>query len=364
LLKREIVVVLANPAAVFSPSALLKAVQVVQLQPSSIDCTPGVCVVRTFDPILQRHVDLLRLLLGSLAASISDIRFFVDTTFSMSLSDSMAWDQVALVLSESGISFSSLTSTDAAMRNWSVSSYSDISSSLLAQLQNIPLVNGVSAEALTPSPMPALPVGMYEGTVTISVSASIAGALQSANITAYSNLTCFASLSFDNAVDCAYLVPQPLADEQLLQLLNFSGMYAATSARVVTVEREFRRSMIRDISVLAGMSSQQLVIASLDLMLGQTVVYITPSGGFDLRNTNGTMWKDSFRVQGFTSISTDNATAILQRCGINATAVSVLNGTHYFFSFCNLILMQARLSSSRPPPSPRLTLLLCVQIPL
>ena len=85
-----------------------------------------------------------------------------------------------------------------------------------------------------------------------------------------------------------------------------------------------------------NISPRRLSFASVDPVTGRVVIHIQAADGRSINHLGGTMYQSSFRVVGMQSISVNNATYLLESCGINAARVEVVNGTVVQFQANNI----------------------------
>jgi hypothetical protein len=86
------------------------------------------------------------------------------------------------------------------------------------------------------------------------------------------------------------------------------------------------------IAQLAGLTSNRLVVSSVDLVTGMVIVTILPPqpGDFDVIEGNTSypvVYKGSFALESSANLTTREITELLRNVGISALTVSIVNGS-------------------------------------
>lgn len=170
----------------------------------------------------------------------------------------------------------------------------------------------------------------YKGVVTIPQSQGYDPVFAHAGITVSNSsaVTCRASLTFDNAVDCTYFVDEPITDDQMFLITNASGVLAATRPSNVTMHSALRDALRFAIASAIGAPLNRFLLAGFNETTGLVDVYMLPDTG---SQPVAQQWEGTLNVCGLSSISVANASSILFDCGVNPTDVAVENGTHVTF---------------------------------
>lgn len=326
VLKRTMTLTLQNGNATFSNSDVLAAMQIINVHPSSLICKLNQCVLHTYDPILQVHIDLLKTVLPA-GAIISVPEFFAGVSGVFTADHEI--DNVTLqwAFGQVNIGLNSLSCVMDSVFTCSFDTYQDIGPDVISALNSSLRLLTFSVDLETSSPAPELPSGL-RGTMTMPYSTNMYLVLSNANVSNYTDLQCFASLTNDNAMVCSYFVTDPLSEEQIFQIVNATGVLAATAPVAVTMNSAMRDSLISSISILLQIPSSRILVVALDAASGTATVNLLPSSALTPAQQLGTMWSVSFDVCGLTSISVTNATAVAASCGMPADYVVVTGGTH------------------------------------
>ena len=239
VLKREIIFSFAEFSS-FSIKQLYHAMQLVQIQPSSVNCNAMECTVHTFDPLSDSDLTLLRTILFSASVTnIIDQGYFVESTGIVQLAESLSLPQVQFSLLQAGFPPRELSCNETTLQ-CIFRTFNDVQSGKI-QLLPSPFIS-IQIQIERSSPLPQLPYGLYESTLTIADTLNANNILQQANITEVYQLSCTTSILFDNAQDCIFLLNSPL--KTLSSISSQTGVYIASGSQPVSLASSFERALL------------------------------------------------------------------------------------------------------------------------
>jgi len=324
LLKRSITVTVDTSKVNITQQEVLSAVNLIGLQPNDISCEEeqGRCVLQTYDPLQPSHINLLHTVLPP-GSNISRISYFLTTELQFANpSPSNSSDPTSAIFAalEAGIVPHYATCQPSTC---TILTYVVVGSLQIQNLRSLVPLGEVQVQRLNHTAAPSILYGWYSNSLTIRDWSSAISALHEANITNYANLTCLPSLAQDSSEDCNFFTQQPLSDYQLFVLRGFPGVTSLTANKPVTLEDLFIQELQRTLATLTSISPNRIVITSMNPTTGQVTINILPLPfGPRLQGLNVTIYSASFTVN-MSSISKQNATAILKQAGIDPIEVFV-----------------------------------------
>eukprot|EP00047_Mylnosiga_fluctuans_P018401 m.70528 g.70528 ORF g.70528 m.70528 type:complete len:934 (-) comp7598_c2_seq1:212-3013(-) len=308
----------------------LFAIQIIQLQPIDISCTPTMCRIQTYDPV--QPSDMQKIASALPAGSILAPLVYYSKT-ELSLPNPKPADingtTVRLLAVQQGISPLDAACNETSCTLWTYSIARQAQLARLGALANAT----VSVSFLNESASVNLPDGWYYATVSIRADAhSPDTVLQSASIR-YSNLSCPGSLVFDNTLDCSYFTPHELNPFQAFNLYNFvDDVVTFDVGQPLTLGLVFSASLQRTLTDLVGFRQGRVQVTSFDSSTGLAVVNVGPIfvNDSNIYGANTTMWTASYNSV-MDAISLANATAVLVQAGVAPASVDV-NGPSVTFT--------------------------------
>eukprot|EP00047_Mylnosiga_fluctuans_P014541 m.39384 g.39384 ORF g.39384 m.39384 type:complete len:2683 (+) comp5560_c0_seq2:3-8051(+) len=320
-LKRAVQITIGSQVQAAQVGAVSQqAIRLVGMQPIDIACTTTSCVVQTYDPVQQLQMTQIASLLPP-GAVVSPPTYFSSTRVDMPNPAPNSTDAtlVQLLALQQGIAPYRSACSALSCSLWTYAVVQQAQADGLAAVLNGP----VTTARLNESAAVNLPYGQYFASISIMAGTDPATVLVSCGIV-YWGLSCFASLSYDNVVDCTYFVEQQLTGYQLFNLDFLDEVVNFDESSPVTLSPFFTASLQRTLAEIAEIPSDRLFISSFDATSGAAVVQVYPVQTNDpsVLNANVTLWAGAYSVDMY-SISLVNATALLRQAGIVPVSVVV-----------------------------------------
>eukprot|EP00047_Mylnosiga_fluctuans_P010895 m.18475 g.18475 ORF g.18475 m.18475 type:complete len:704 (-) comp3345_c0_seq1:79-2190(-) len=329
LLKRVMQIHSSEPFTVQQMTAVaMNAVRIATIQPIDLNCTESTCWVMTYDPVQQMQLNQIALLMPP-NSWISGMSYFANTqlVFPNPTGNSTSTAFAIAYAAQNNIP---VHAASCGYPSCTVLTYAAVTQAQIASLQAT-VGGSVTATQLNESAAVPIPYGWYAGSITISDTIDIYSVLYGAGINDFSNLTCAASALVDSATTCTYLVPHPLDEFTLFNLVAFEGVYISDQVLPISLGLLFQSSLLQTIGDLTNVNQDRFIITSFDEVFGIAAVKILPIPTSDptAAAVNATLWQFSFTVV-LSSISDLNASMVLNEAGFQPVDLNVVGDTVYF----------------------------------